>query len=232
MTRKQLVAEHKLKDAIGCMEALPNEPPYKANIKGKWYTMVQARIVVFREAFGMNGEITTELVHSDSERVVMKTTISIDDYVVSTGFAEEYRSQGMVNPQSAVENCETSAIGRALAVLGLHGGEMSSSFEMDNVISGKKPKATIVDAKYSLTSHKDSPTKLATAKTEAEFLDVCRTFLSAPKNEEHQLRFIFNVRTIVLARDNAKGKTQEAYNKLLKLYGYGVLPNDEEKTDT
>jgi len=47
--------------------------------------------------------------------------------------AEEIRGQGMVNTTSALENAETSAIGRALASLGLAGGEYASANELDAV---------------------------------------------------------------------------------------------------
>jgi len=48
--------------------------------------------------------------------------------------AEEIRGQGLVNTTSALENAETSAIGRALASLGLAGGEYASANEMDAVV--------------------------------------------------------------------------------------------------
>ena len=54
-------------------------------------------------------------------------------------FAEEFRGQGMVNKTSALENCCTSAIGRALASCGLGGGEYASGFEVDNAINNKEP---------------------------------------------------------------------------------------------
>ena len=47
--------------------------------------------------------------------------------------AEEIRGQGLVNTTSALENAETSAIGRALASLGLAGGEYASANELDAV---------------------------------------------------------------------------------------------------
>ena len=53
--------------------------------------------------------------------------------VVGSGMAEEIRGQGHVNTTSALENAETSAIGRALASMGLAGGEYASSNEMDAV---------------------------------------------------------------------------------------------------
>jgi hypothetical protein len=224
MTNKN---EDRLTKSIKQMNELPNEAPHKANIKGKWYTMVQSRIVVFRENFGTDGAIETDLIHADNDRVVIKASIYIDGAKVSNGYAEEYRSQGIVNPQSAIENCETSAIGRALAVLGLHGGEMSSAFEMDNVISGKKPKAPT--AKYRI---KNKSATMATAKDESDYLKSCRAFLNDPSSEEHQMLFLNNISDITKAKDSAKGKTKEAYVKLLNLYGYEENNDEDEKTDS
>jgi len=56
-----------------------------------------------------------------------------DNRKVGAGMAEEIRGQGMVNTTSALENAETSAIGRALASLGLAGGEYASANELDAV---------------------------------------------------------------------------------------------------
>ena len=56
-----------------------------------------------------------------------------EGFVVATGTAAETVGQGNVNRTSALENAETSAVGRALAVLGLHGGEMASLNEIEAV---------------------------------------------------------------------------------------------------
>ena len=103
---------------------------------GKLYTLVPTRVVAFRKNFGSQTNIETEILVNDMTMVCVKATIYIKDdgewIPVATGHAEEFRGQGMVNKTSALENCETSAIGRALASLGLHGGEFASSFEVDN----------------------------------------------------------------------------------------------------
>jgi hypothetical protein len=56
-----------------------------------------------------------------------------NNHVIGSGYAEEIRGQGNVNKTSALENAETSAIGRALASLGLHGGTYASLNEIDAV---------------------------------------------------------------------------------------------------
>lgn len=101
---------------------------------GKKYTEVFVRVEAFRKAFGTSLGIVTNVVVDDGHRVVVKAEI-IDDKqtTIGSGYAEEIRGQGNVNKTSALENAETSAIGRALASLGLHGGAYASINELDAV---------------------------------------------------------------------------------------------------
>jgi hypothetical protein len=57
----------------------------------------------------------------------------------STGLAFEIDGAGMANKTSALENCETSAIGRALANMGLSGDQRASREEMAKVQRGVTP---------------------------------------------------------------------------------------------
>lgn len=58
--------------------------------------------------------------------------------IYGSGLAEEYRNDGNVNATSAVENAESSAIGRALASLGLHGGEYPTADEMNKALNSNR----------------------------------------------------------------------------------------------
>lgn len=60
-------------------------------------------------------------------------------YLKSTGLAFEIDGAGMANKTSALENCETSAIGRALANMGLSGDQRASREEMAKVQRGTQP---------------------------------------------------------------------------------------------
>jgi hypothetical protein len=112
---------------------LKNSPT--VDIKGKSYTQVSTRINIFRKYFP-TASIETLITHNDDIRVIIQTKISIDNKVIATGYAEEIRGDGnYINQTSAVENCETSSIGRALSNLGLGGSEYASSFEVENAIS-------------------------------------------------------------------------------------------------
>jgi hypothetical protein len=102
---------------------------------GKFYTMVQDRVEIFRRVAGDGMQIQTELVQWSPEPgglIVVRAVIrSGTGQTIATGHAEEIRGSNYINETSALENCETSAIGRALAVLGLHGGEFASAEEIE-----------------------------------------------------------------------------------------------------
>ena len=120
---------HPLQLAI---EELKNMPT--VNIKGKSYTQVSTRISVFRKYFPY-ATIETFMIHDDDYRVIVQSKIKIDDKIIATGYAEEVRNGNLINSTSAVENCETSSIGRALSAFGFAGGEYASSFEVANAVA-------------------------------------------------------------------------------------------------
>ncbi|MGD9623970.1 MAG: hypothetical protein AB7U51_04865 [Arcobacter sp.] len=112
---------------------LKNSPT--VDIKGKSYTQVSTRINVFRKYFP-TASIETLITYNDDIRVIIQTKISLNDKVIATGYAEEVRGDGnYINQTSAVENCETSSIGRALSNLGLGGSEYASANELENALS-------------------------------------------------------------------------------------------------
>ena len=102
------------------------------DLKGKKYTTVAMRVEVFRKHFP-DFSVNTRVTVDDGKRVVVVAEIYPPkaERPVATGIAEEIRGAGNVNRTSAVENGETSAIGRALANMGLHGGEFASDFEIE-----------------------------------------------------------------------------------------------------
>ena len=98
----------------------------------KKYTTVAVRVEIFRKYFP-DFSINTKVKVDDGKRVIVVAEVFApgSDRPISTGIAEEIRGSSNVNKTSAVENGETSAIGRALANLGLHGGEFASDFEIE-----------------------------------------------------------------------------------------------------
>ena len=88
-------------------------------VKGKAYVMVNERVKAFRKLMP-NGTITTDILSNDNGVVTMKTTISDEEgRVLATGLSYEKEGNGNINRTSYIENCETSAVGRALGFLGI-----------------------------------------------------------------------------------------------------------------
>ena len=91
------------------------------NIRGKQYVEVNERIKFFRqEDRYKDWTIMSEFPIIDAEVCVCKVTVADSSgRVVATGHAHEERASSNINKTSFVENCETSAVGRALAILGI-----------------------------------------------------------------------------------------------------------------
>lgn len=111
----------------------------KVNIHGKDYETVASRVKKFRDnADNAEFSIMTQLVERNESEVVFKASIiNKDGKIVATGHAEEKRSASTINNTSALEVCETSAIGRALANFGLGGTEFASADEVAQAIKGQ-----------------------------------------------------------------------------------------------
>ena len=108
--------------------------------RGKKYSMVVDRVITFRKAFGWDYGIETDVVTelTGDNMVAVKCVIkNTEGRIVGSGLAYEHKDNGPVNKLSALENCETSAIGRALASMGLAGGEYASGDEI-NLIEDKE----------------------------------------------------------------------------------------------
>ena len=124
------------------------------NIHGKQYKTVALRVQEFR-AHCPNYSIITELVHRDDTLVVMKAAIADESgRVIGTGYSEEVRASSNINRTSALENAETSAIGRALAAAGYAGTEYASADEVANAI-GQQGALQMLDYNELVRTHFD-----------------------------------------------------------------------------
>lgn len=85
----------------------------------KEYNTVDQRISGFRELFP-EGSIVTEIVSHENGVVLMKATAYDEEgRILATGHALEKESASYINQTSYIENCETSAIGRCLGIIGI-----------------------------------------------------------------------------------------------------------------
>lgn len=107
-------------------------------IKGKDYVEVNQRVNAFRQLMP-NGRIDTNIFHLDGGICVIKATVYDDDgNLLASGIAEEKESSSFINKTSYVENCETSAVGRALGFLGIGiDGSICSAEELTNAINNQ-----------------------------------------------------------------------------------------------
>ncbi len=100
------------------------------------YEPVASRLDRFLKAHP-EARVITDLVHYLSDVAVFKAELWLDGEIIATGWAEEIRGQGNVNKTSHLENCETGAVGRALANAGLSGSDFTnrpSREEMGKVV--------------------------------------------------------------------------------------------------
>lgn len=89
------------------------------DIKGKQYAEVNQRIKAFRMLYP-DGTISTELISNENGVCVFKASIFSDEgKLLGTGTAYEKESSTFINKTSYIENCETSAVGRALGMCGI-----------------------------------------------------------------------------------------------------------------
>lgn len=106
------------------------------NIHGKEYETVASRIQRFREEhpdWSIETDVKTD---DDRNSVLVRTSIRNEQSrLMATGHAEEIRNSTQINRSSAIENCETSSVGRALAILGYGGTELASADELVNALN-------------------------------------------------------------------------------------------------
>lgn len=120
-----------------------NEGLASIDVKGKDYVLVAQRVKAFRMLFP-EGFIKTDIVSLESGVCVMQSRVGYYDngneIVLGTGTAYERQESSFINKTSFAENCETSAVGRALGflALGIDGGGICSAEELANAIRNQK----------------------------------------------------------------------------------------------
>jgi len=108
------------------------------DIKGKSYVMVNERIGFFRKLYP-DGQIVTEMIKNDNGVCIFKAMVCVDGEVAATGHAYEKEGSTFINKTSYIENCETSAIGRALGIFGIGiDTSVASAEEVGNAIKQQK----------------------------------------------------------------------------------------------
>jgi len=145
---KHMTYEELYKKCMGDLHKQKSVPQH-----GKDYYTVATRHNLFMQYFSDRAEINTDIIPElcNDKRVAVKCTINVcgNKY---TGMALEEFGSSFINKTSALENAETSALGRALAAFGLHGSEFASADEL-------------INAKMNQNTTGTNPTFVGVAKT-------------------------------------------------------------------
>lgn len=116
-----------------------NETISTTNIKGKEYAEVNQRIKAFRMVYP-TGSIITDLVELENGICTIKATVKDGDNILGTGYAQEKEASSYINKTSYIENCETSAVGRALGMCGFGiDTSVCSAEELMNALNNQEP---------------------------------------------------------------------------------------------
>lgn len=193
------------------------------NIRGKDYAEVNQRILGFWELWP-DGRIQTEWLELTESRAVcyVRVFTGDDDRPSSTGTAYEVKTSGGVNSTSYIENAETSAVGRALGMLGIGAtNAIASAEEVQNAIyqqesrSGRskapskpvKPKTDKVPDQAAKTPENGSQS--VTDATEAQrrrLVDACAALSAVTGQSKSEI--------MKAAAAQLKAKTEDEYSRV------------------
>jgi hypothetical protein len=114
-----------------------NETIMTIDVKGKPYAEVNQRIKAFRMIYPQ-GFIETEMISNQDGVCVFQAIVGNDDKILGSGHAYEKENSTFINRTSYIENCETSAVGRALAMAGFGiDTSIASAEEVQNAITNQ-----------------------------------------------------------------------------------------------
>ena len=146
-----------------------NQSIATTNIKGKEYAEVNQRIKAFRMVYP-GGCIKTELVSNADGVCVFKAEVYDGENLIGTGHAYERESSSFINKTSYIENCETSAVGRALGMCGFGiDTSVCSAEELNNAIINQEASTPITKSQVKIL------VSLA-EKKESDLSDICDYF--------------------------------------------------------
>lgn len=161
------------------------------NIHGKAYLTVARRTNDFRERHPDYG-IHTEVLSIDDATVVCRAVITDEaGRQISSGIAEESRTSSKINQTSAVENCETSAVGRALAFFGIAGTEIASADEVAGAIAQQRQAEVdegLMAHAVAVRENLDEIHMMKTAMQEEDFMTAAGIFMDWDEDTLQALR--------------------------------------------
>ena len=138
-----------------------NESIMTLNVKGKEYAQVNERIKAFRMCYP-EGFIHTEMISNEDGICIFRTQVGYytennEIKILGTGTAYEKENSTFINKTSYIENCETSAVGRALGMCGFGiDTSVCSAEEVQNAINNQEDKLKLLVKVKQLVADTDS----------------------------------------------------------------------------
>ena len=182
------------------------------NIRGKQYVEVNERIKFFRqENQYKNWGIHTEFPMLTESECLCRASITDDSgSIIAVGHAHENRAASNINKTSYVENCETSAVGRALAMLGIGiDASIASANEVETAISQQESKS---DTSQENFTHPASAKPKAKAKPK-------------PVEKVEKVEKVENIMDKAVSFVKSQTDKQKAYDSIVKKYGDQMTEN-------
>jgi len=158
-------------------------------IHNKEYTTVAERIAQFKTKYplwSLESEIQT-----NADIIVIKAVIKDEDgRIIATGHAEEVRGSTSINKTSALENCETSAWGRALAACNFGGDQVASANEVGQaIVQQAVMEATdkLLKCNMAVQKHLESITTVKECLCDEDFDAAAEAFSEIPDDDRQAL---------------------------------------------
>lgn len=172
MEEREKLLENTIKDLECKLEVYKQKTTFekiqKANdtikttdIKGKDYAEVNQRIKAFRMVYP-TGTITTDMISNENGICIFKASVYDElDRIIATGTAYEKENSTFINKTSYIENCETSAVGRALGMAGFGiDTSVASAEEVQNAMANQKEKSKLDKLRDEVKSYKEKAIEL------------------------------------------------------------------------
>jgi hypothetical protein len=202
-------------------------------IHGKDYVTVNSRIAYFREKYA-TGRIHTSIEEISKGQVIFLARIYIGENLVATGHAMEKETSSQINKTSHIENCETSAIGRALGILGIGiEGSVASAEEVENAVNQQMDKQAPPAADMSNAS-KVSNQRTESPPAASVELDAATWTVPFPKSKNYGKKLddmaiddVLSMYEWLKANFNPESKFAGKDQALLEMLEAYLIENDE-----
>ena len=206
-------------------------------LKGdKSYAEVGERVKAFREKYGDSGQLITSIITNDSEKLVTPTPAIVNGVCLGTGLAEEIRGSTQVNKSSALENCETSSMGRAISfATGFmsDGSKIASTDEIQNAIVQQSQVDAHLKTMKTLVVYVSTAFKEAIGQEDEQGIEECRADMYGNQHLRAAVNKLLNAEEEEYMRDymakKAETRNVNAEEKAAKNQAYAKAFAEKQK---